>query len=116
MGVGIFNQLSDAMTFVTRQIVHNHHIALAKFRNEYLFNERLENVAVNRAVHDRRTTHTADAQRSDKRCGFPVAMRYFVDQTLAARCATSQPCHVRLGPGLINEDQALPILANRVNV
>lgn len=49
------------------------------------------------------------AQRRDQHGGLPVAVRRLVEQTLAPLRAATQPRHVRLGPGLVDEDQAIRI-------
>ena len=46
-------------------------------------------------------------QGGQKRHGFPVAMRNFGHQPRTSRCPSRERRHVGLGPGLIDEDQAL---------
>jgi hypothetical protein len=46
-------------------------------------------------------------QGRQKRHGFPVAMRNFGHEPRTSRCPSRERCHVGLGPGLIDEDQAL---------
>ena len=72
-----------------------------------MFDERLEHVTVDGAVHNRRAAHPRNAQRGDQRRGSPMAVRRLVDQSLTARRPASQSSHIGLGPGLIDEDQTI---------
>ena len=65
-----------------------------------------EAAAVDGAVQDAGGANAIGAQTGDKRQGLPVAMRDFGDQPLAARAPAPDRRHVRLGPGLIDKDQA----------
>lgn len=109
VGARVFDQLADEPAFVARQIVHDHHITRAKIRNEHLFHKRLEYVSVDGSVYDGRTTYATDSQGSNQCCCFPVAVWCFVDQSLSARRTAAQACHVRFGPGLIDENQAFGV-------
>jgi hypothetical protein len=49
------------------------------------------------------------AQGSQEGRGFPMAVRDFGDEPDAARRPHSERFHVGLGPGLVDEDQALRV-------
>ena len=61
-------------------------------------------------IHHRRTADAFDAQSSNQRRRLPVAMWGLVDEPLTTWGTTTQSCHVRLGPDLIDEDQPPGIL------
>src|SRR6266481_969096 len=89
------------------QIVHDDHITRPKIVNEDLFYEGLEDIPIDGSVHDGGTAHSLDSQGRNQGGGFPVTVRRFVDQALTPWCPTAKAGHIRLGPGLIDEDQAL---------
>jgi hypothetical protein len=43
-----------------------------------------------------------------------MSVRHFLHQTLADRCSATQSRHVRLAPGLVDEDQAMNIVAGLI--
>src|SRR6202140_5964204 len=67
----------------------------------------LEALTVDRAIENPRCLDPIVAQCGQEGCGLPVAMRDFGRQPAAARRPAPQGCHVGLGPGLVDEDQAL---------
>lgn len=54
---------------------------------------------------DRRASEAAQIAAAQESGGLPMTVRDLGDQSLAARCPAMGACHVRLGPGFINEDQ-----------
>lgn len=100
-----FDQRSHPRRFVTRQVVHDHHVPGLQGRAQNLLDERREHVRVHGPIDHRRATHPIHAQRPDQRGGHPVSVRHFIDQTFTPKAATTQPRHVGLCPGLIDEDQ-----------
>ena len=46
------------------------------------------------------------AERGEKRQGFPLAVRDFGDERLAAAAPAARAGHVGFGPGLIDENKA----------
>ena len=71
-----------------------------------MFDERFENVAVDRAVDDRRTAHAAGIEWRDQRRRFSMAAWNLREQPLPLGRTPAKTRHVRLGPGLVDEDQA----------
>src|ERR1700722_9592938 len=64
-----------------------------------------EQFAIDRAVEDAGCGQAIAAKSTnDSRC-LPVTMRHRLDQPFATRSAAIKPGHIRLGPGLINENQ-----------
>ncbi len=98
-----FDRLSHALHFVSREIVHDHDVTGHQGWREHLLAERREHIAVDRAIHRRRTANAPVIQRRDQRRGFPVAVWHLLDQTLSTRGAAAQSCHVRFGPRLIDK-------------
>ena len=107
-------------TLVAAQIVHNDDIAWSECRQQTLFDIGQEAGAVDRAVEDARSGHTVVTQRRHEGEGLPVAVRPFRPQPLAPGAPAMAAGHVRLGPGLVQEDEpagiklalrALPLLA-----
>ena len=96
---------AGASPLVTGQVVHDHDVTWPEFGHQHLFDEGFEDIAVDGAVHDRRAAHAGDAQCGDQGRGLPMAVRRFVDQSLASRGTAAQASHVCLGPCFIDENQ-----------
>ena len=62
--------------------------------------------AVNRPVDDAGRVDAVMPERRDEGHGGPPPVRHMGDQALPPRGAAVGACHVGLGPGLIDEDEA----------
>ena len=96
-------------TLVTAQIVHNDDIARSECRQQALFDISQEAGAVERAIEDARSGHTVVAQRRHAGQRVPVPVGAGRPQPLAPGAAAMATSHVGLGPGLVQEDEALRI-------
>src|SRR3984885_5294012 len=84
--------------------VQNDNITWPQRRDQNLFNIGEEQFAIDRAVEDAGCGHAIAAKSTnDSRC-LPVTMRHRIDRPFATWSAAIKP-HIRLGPGLINENQ-----------
>ena len=66
-------------------------------------------IPIDRAAEHEGGEHSPQGQPGDKCRRLPVAMGDGHPKPVAARCTTVGAGHVRLGPGLVNEDQPLRI-------
>jgi hypothetical protein len=78
-----------------------------KCGDEYRFDIVSKTLAVDGTVNKPRGLDPIVAQRGHERCGLPAAVRDLGHESAAARRPSSQRRHVGLGPGLVDEDQAL---------
>jgi hypothetical protein len=92
---------------VTGEIVHANDLTWLKRRDENFFDIGSKALAVDRAVEDPWGVDAIMAQRRHKGHCLPVAVRNLGFEPLAARRPTPQRRHIGVGPGLIDEDQAL---------
>src|SRR5271169_1329983 len=99
------NHLCNASALMAGEVVHHHNVTWLESPNQYLLHESLKHIPVDGSIDSGCATHAGVIQRGDERRGFPVSMWNFGDQAFSPRGAASQPRHVGLGPGLINEDQ-----------
>ncbi len=79
---------------------------MAQCWDQALLNPSQKAAAVDGTIQDARCTNAIGPQTGDKGQGLPVAMRDFGDQPIATGAPTADGRHVRLGPGLIDKDQA----------
>lgn len=94
---------------VARQAVHDDDVAPPEFRHENLGDIGLEGGAVDRSVEHPGRNEAAKGQRANEGRCLPVAMRNPDPKPLTAPAATVPTGHVRGGPGLVDEDEALRI-------
>lgn len=99
----------DGWPFVAGEIVHDDDVAGRECRAELFFDPCGEAGGVDRLIEDERRVDPVAAQRGDEGHRLPVAVWHLGVEPLADRCPASQRCHVGLGPGLIDEDQAAGI-------
>ena len=74
-------------------------------RHQDLLHVGQEPLAVDRSVEDAGRLDPIAAQAGQEGLGPPVAVGRAADQALAARRPAPERRHVRLGPGLIDEDE-----------
>lgn len=95
----------DGRAFVATQIIHHDGFAWPEGRGEALFGVGGKHLGVDRPINHHGREHPAPAHGCDQGGGLPAAVRNLGDQPLAARATAMGPCHVGLGPGLVDEDQ-----------
>jgi hypothetical protein len=101
--------LDHARDFVGAQIVHHHDVAFPQSRNKNLLHISKKQRPIHRAIEHAGRDHPEYTQGGHERGGPPVPVRHGGDQALAALGAAVQPGHVRLRPGLVDEDQPLGV-------
>ena len=89
------------------EIVHDDDVAGFQGRDEDLLDVNSEALAVDRAIENPWGLDPVVAQRGQEGRGLPVAVRDLGGEPDAARRPSPQRRHVGLGPGLVDEDQAL---------
>lgn len=109
LGAGGTDRLAHGFPLVTAEIVQDDNVAGGERRHEHRLDIDAEAVAIDRAVVDPRCIDPVVSQRRQERHGFPAAVGNLAPQPLAARAPATQRPHVRLGPGLIDEDEATGI-------
>ena len=87
------------------EIVHDHQVARFEGRDENLIDIGAEDHAVDRAVDDAGRGEPVAAQRRQEGEGPPFAERRLGDQTLTFGAPPVRARHVRLRPGLVDEDE-----------
>lgn len=101
------NRFAHALDLVGSQVVHKNNVTLRKRWGENLLDIGNERSPVHGAVNDVRCSDAIDAQSSDERQRFPVAMRHLRNESLTTRGATVVTDHLRRDRGLVDEDEAL---------
>jgi hypothetical protein len=91
------DQLTHLRALVRGQVVHHHHVARRKLRQQHPLDVGHEQVPVHRPVDGHRRTQPVLAQGADE--------RRRVDQALAHRAAAASPGHVGRGRRLVDEHQ-----------
>ena len=98
------------------EIVHHHDVAWPQDWYQELHHPGEETLGVDGAIQDARRGDAITSQRGHEGECLALAVGHFGDQALASGAATVRAGHVRLRPGLVNEDQtartnlALPLL------
>jgi hypothetical protein len=100
-------ELANPWPLVAREIVHDDDVAGAQLLGEDLFDIGLEGVTVVGAVENEGRDETAQGQRTDEGCRFPMAMVHSNPEPPASRAAAMATRHVGGSPGLADEHEAL---------
>ena len=108
-GVRRRDHLPHSRPLMARQIVHDDDVARPQVWNEDLVDIGLESVAVDRPVQHPRRDHAARREGGDKSRGLPVAMGHADAQAFAAPATAMRAGHLRRGPGLVDEDEAVRV-------
>ena len=90
-------------------MVHEHNITFLDGRSGELFDRGLAHLTGHRAFEHEGSVHTVMTQRGDERHGFPVSMRYFLNQSFASWCAPVVSSYRRRDGGFVDENQPLRI-------
>ena len=98
------------------EIVHHHDVAWPQGWDQELHHPGEETLGVDGAIQDARRGDAITSQPGHEGECLALAVGHFGDQALTSGAATVHAGHVRLRPGLVNEDQtgrtnlALPLL------
>ena len=101
--------MSNRLTFVAAQIVHDDDVTRPQLWRQMLGDIVLEDLAVHRPVEYKGRDDAVVTQTGNKCGGAPVAVWSTADQALPTSAAAMASMHVSLGPGLIDKDQTLGI-------
>jgi hypothetical protein len=104
-GAGVFDCLADPGDLVGTEIVHDDDVATDQRGNQNLLDIGKEQLAIDRSVEHARGDQAILAQASNEGGGVPVPMRHCINQPVTHLGPAVEPDHVRLGPGLVDEDQ-----------
>jgi len=99
---------------VTTEIVHDDDVTFAQRRHKHRGDVGAKGLAIDRPLQKPGRIDPIEAQRSDKSHGLPASLRGLSGQALAAESPAAQRGHVGLGPGLVDEDQALRLDATLI--
>ena len=87
------------------EIVHDDNVTWLQRRDEDLDDVGEEALAIDRAVEQARGREPVVSKRREERQGPPPGMGHAIDNTATAPAPTSERRHVRLRPGLVDEDE-----------
>lgn len=105
-GAGGPDGFADGRAFVAAQIVHDDDVAGQEGRHEELLDIGSEGLAVDRAIEDARRVDPVMAERGQEGQRLPMPEGCLGDELLAPGRPAADRRHVRLGPGLVDEDEA----------
>jgi len=91
---------------VGAEIVHHDNVAGLQCRHENLLDVGKKGVTVDGTVEHEGRRNFVVAKRGEKGQRFPVTVRDFGDERLAAPVPAARARHVGFGPGLVDEDEA----------
>ena len=89
------------------EVVQDDDVARLQTGDEDFLDVGSEAVAVDRAIQNSRGLNSVVAQSGQEGRSLPVAVRDLGGEPHAARRPSAQRRHIGLGPGLVDEDQAL---------
>ena len=104
-GAARLERRCGAGALVDREIVRDHDVAGPKGRGELGLDIGVECRAVHGAIHHPRGGEPITPERSDEGLGAPAAERRRGAQALSATAAPTQPRHLRVNRGLVDEHQ-----------
>ena len=103
--------ISNRLTFVTAQIVHDDDVTRPQLRRQMVGDIVLKDLTVHRPVEYQGRDDAVMTQTGNKSGSAPVPVWGAADQALSTPAAAMASMHVGFGPGLIDKDQALGIKA-----
>ena len=104
----IVKALVNPALLIEIEAVADDDVATYQRGNQNLLDIGEEQLAIDRSVEHAGRDQAILAQASNEGGGVPVPMRYCINQPVTHRGPAVEPDHVRLGPGLIDEDQPDP--------
>src|SRR5690606_33605580 len=102
---GSSDSRADSLALVRAEIVHDDDVAGFQRRHQGLLDVGPEGLPIDRPIDEAGRLDPVDAQRREEGQRPPMAMRHLAPEALAARRPAPEGAHVRLGPGLIDEDE-----------
>ncbi len=99
--------LANAGDLMAGEVVHDDDVAGLEARGEKLFGVGLKSGAVHRPIQHHGRGQSAQAQAGDEGGCLPMSPGDRREQARAAPAAATEPGHVCLGAGLVNEDKTL---------
>jgi len=96
---------ANTADLVNRKIVHDDDVIPPECGDQTLFDIGEKGFAVHCAFDDHRRRHSSPAQPRYKSCCVPVSKRNAANQPFPTQAAPAQPCHLRIGRCLVDEDQ-----------
>ena len=107
LGPSRADELAHGFAPVTAKIVHDDDVARPKRWQENPLDIDSKALAVDWTLKKPRRLDPIVSQRGQEGRGLPAAVRDLGDKPAAARRPSPQRGHIGLGPGLVDEDQAL---------
>ena len=104
-GFGGADSFPDGGAFMAGQVIHDHDVARCQCGHEELLDPFGKACAVDRLIEHTRRIDPVAAQRGDEGHRLPVAIGHLGMEPLAPGCPSAQGSHVRLRPGLVDEDE-----------
>ena len=116
LGAGRPDRSPYGKGLMAAEIVHHHDVAWPQDWDQELHHPGEETLGIDGAIQDARRGDAITSQPGHEGECLALAVGHFGDQALTSGAAAMQAGHIRLRPGLINEDQtgrtdlALPLL------
>jgi hypothetical protein len=105
-GTCVTDHAPDAVALVAVEVAHDDNVARLQCGHEDLGHVGFEAHAVDGAVNDARSAQAITTQRCEEGQRLPMPMRQLGFERQTASAPATQPRHVGLDPGLVDEDQA----------
>lgn len=106
---GSSDGLKHSGHFVRREIIHDDDVALSQRWHKLLLDPAQEDGSVDCSANDKRSCQPTAPQRGKEGRRLPVAMRDAGKHSLASRCTSTGPRHIRFGPGFVDEHKPVGI-------
>ena len=113
-GAGGTDGAADGLALVAAEVIQNDDIAGSQGGNENRLDVEPEPFTVDRTIDEPRGIDAVATQCRQEGHRLPATVRNFGVQPHPARRPSAQRCHVGLGPGLIDEDEALRLDATLI--
>jgi hypothetical protein len=114
LGAGRADELANGFALVSAEIVHDDDVAVAQRGYEHPLDVSAKALAVDRPLQQPGCFDPVEPERGHEGRRLPTPMRDLGDEALTARRPAAPRRHVGLGPGLIDEDQALRLDATLI--
>lgn len=111
-GSALFDDLMRFLALVARQVVEDHDVAGIECRRELGLDIDLEDLSRHRPVDDPGGGQAVAAQAGNEGLCLPVAERCTSLEPLTVKRPATQPCQLRRGRRLIDEDQPVGLLTH----
>jgi len=109
LGARRLDRSANGFAFVTAEIVHDHQIARLERRDQRRLHIGLETLGVDRAVDEPWRFDAIVTKGGQEGHRLPMPVGNLRHEPFADRRPSPERLHVGLGPGLVDEDQALNV-------